>query len=267
MPQEKDNDNDAFIDDAEFLVKRQPVQELMPGFCLNNDAFIDNAEFIVNGKPEQEIMPGFCLNNYAFIDEPLKIPRKLYLADDCQQEFFIENIESVNFEYIYYTQIRSCELIEPNTVIEGMINTENIPPPPYDTEIIDENNELPDYSVPYIDPPQYEPNPDIDYKRIILQNFITKYYLPNYSYVYTANGASRADRSELFWGPEGRGEYDAYQDGMPNTWWHSYRINQATEYYDPENDWGEQDSVLRLNNNLYSEWLNNTIYSKWCIII
>ena len=29
---------------------------------------------------------------------------------------------------------------------------ENIPPPPYDGEIIEENNELPDYLVPYIDP-------------------------------------------------------------------------------------------------------------------
>ena len=52
--------------------------------------------------------------------------------------------------------------------------------------------------MPYIDPPDYEPNPDIDYERIILQNFITKYYLPNYLHVYKANGASHADYSELF---------------------------------------------------------------------
>ena len=32
---------------------------------------------------------------------------------------------------------------------------ENIAPPPYDGEIIEENNELPDYLVPYIDPPLY----------------------------------------------------------------------------------------------------------------
>ena len=32
----------------------------------------------------------------------------------------------------------------------------------YDGEIIEETNELLDYSVPYIDPPDYEPNPDID---------------------------------------------------------------------------------------------------------
>ena len=123
---------------------------------------IDDAEFIVNGKPEQEIMPDFCLNNYAFIDEPPKILQKLYLADDCQQEFFIENLESVNFEYIDSARISSCELIEPNTVIGGIINTENISPPPYDGDIIEENNELPDYSVPYIEPPDYEPNPDIN---------------------------------------------------------------------------------------------------------
>ena len=81
---------------------------------------------------------------------------------------------------------------------------ENIPPPPYDGEIIEENNELPDYLVPYIDPPLYEPNPDINYRLIILQNFITKYYLPNYLHVYKADGASHAQYSELFWGPEGR---------------------------------------------------------------
>ena len=78
-----------------------------------------------------------------------------------------------------------------------------------------------------------------------------------YLHVYNVNGSSPADYSELFWGPEGREEYDVYQDGIPNTWCHCYRINQATEYYDPENDWGEQDSVLRLNNNLYSEWFDN----------
>ena len=179
---------------------------------------IDNAELIVNSrKPVQEIMPGFCLNNYAFIDEPPKIPQKLYLADDCQQGFFIENLESVNFEYIDSARISSHELNEPNTIIEGIINTENISPPPYDGEIIKENNELPDYSIPYIDPPSYELNPDINYRRIILQNFITKYYSPNYLHVYRANGASHEDYSELFWGPEGRGEYDAYQDGLPNT--------------------------------------------------
>ena len=172
----------------------------------------------------------------------------MYLADDCQQDFFIENLESVKFEYIDCTQISSCELIEPKTAIEWVINTENISPPPYDGEIIEENNELPDYSVRYIDPPDYEPNPDIDYERIILQNFITKYYLPNYLHVYKANGASHADYSE---------EYDAYQDGTPESWWHRNRINQATGYYDPENDWGEQVSVLRLYNNLHSEWFDN----------
>ena len=134
---------------------------------------------------------------------------------------------------------------------------ENIPPPPYDGEIIEENNELPDYLVPYIDPPLYEPNPDINYRLIILQNFITKYYLPNYLHVYKADGASHAQYSELFWGPEGREEYDAYQDGMPNSWWLRYRINQATEYYDPEINWGEEDSVLRLSNNLFGEWFDN----------
>lgn len=134
---------------------------------------------------------------------------------------------------------------------------ENIPPPPYDGEIIEENNELPDYLVPYIGPPLYQPNPDINYRLIILQNFITKYYLPNYLHVYKADGASHAQYSELFWGPEGREEYDAYQDGMPNSWWLRYRINQATEYYDPEINWGEQDSVLRLSNNLFGEWFDN----------
>lgn len=53
---------------------------------------IDDAELIVNSrKPVQEILPSFCLNNYAFIDEPPKIRQKLYLADDCPQEFFEEN--------------------------------------------------------------------------------------------------------------------------------------------------------------------------------
>lgn len=56
---------------------------------LQQKIIIDDAEFIVNNrKPVQEIMPSFCLNNYAFIDEPPKIPQKLNLADDCQQEFF-----------------------------------------------------------------------------------------------------------------------------------------------------------------------------------
>ena len=138
--------------------------------------------------------------------------------------------------------------------IEGIIDRENISPPPYDDEIIEENNELPDYSVPYIESPDYEPNPDIDYERIILRKFKTKYYLPNYLRVLKENGARHAERSGLFWGPEGREEYDVYQDGLLETWWHCNRINQVTEYYDPKLNWGGRDSVLRLNDNLYSEW-------------
>ena len=116
----------------------------------------------------------------------------------------------------------------------------NEPPPPYDV-VIEE------YSVPYIDPPLYKLNP-IEYERIKLQKFKTKYYLPNHLHIYKTSGASHADYSELFWGPEGKEEYDSYQDGLPNLWLHRNRINQVTEYYDPKLNWGERDSVLRLNN-------------------
>ena len=146
---------------------------------------IDDAEFIVNSrKPEQEIMPSFCLNNDAFIDEPPEIPRKLYLADDCKQEVFMEYGELIDFEYIDNVQITTYELNEVKMATEGIINTANISPPPYDGEINGENNELPDYSVPYIDPPSYEPNADIKFEQITLQNFTTKYYLPNCLHIY-----------------------------------------------------------------------------------
>lgn len=53
------------------------------------------------------------------------------------RNFLKKNAEPVNFEYIECAQISSCELIEPNITIEGVINIENIPPPPYDGEIIE----------------------------------------------------------------------------------------------------------------------------------
>ena len=74
--------------------------------------------------------------------------------------------------------------------------------------------------------------------------------------VIKENGATRAEHSELFWGPEEREEYDSWTDGLPESWWHRNRINQVTEYYDPKINLGERDSVLRLNNNIYSEFDN-----------
>ena len=93
----------------------------------------------------------------------------------------------------------------------GFINTENIPPPPYDSEIITENCPPPVY-ISYEgieDPPKYQRNGWKIKKRKLL-NFRTQHYLPSYDEIYQLS------------------DYPRYKEN---------------DYYRPQKNYGERDSI------------------------
>lgn len=135
---------------------------------------IDVAEFIVNEKSVQKSVKKSVQKEVP----EQEIPKKLYMAGECTQEFYEVNDELVNIEYADCAKISSCELIEQNKVIEGVRNTENISPPPYDGELFEETDESPEYSVPFIDPPEYTPNSQFSHIPEYLDKFVTSHYLP-----------------------------------------------------------------------------------------
>ena len=115
---------------------------------------IDGAEFIITGQ--KLVQTGFYMKKYAFIDEPRD--------------------ETVIFsEYAF--------IDEP--VQTGFINTENIPPPPYDGEIITENYPPPAYisHEGIEDPPKYQRN-GWKIRRCKLLKFRTQHCLPSYDEIY-----------------------------------------------------------------------------------
>ena len=181
---------------------------------------INEAEFIVKGK---EILS---------VQKPEKIPSKLYSAAICEQEVITEPIEKLNFEYIDEVKVSERELIQETVKYQGIINTENISPPPYDAdEIFEYTDDPPEYSVPYIDPPEYSPNPEIKLK--LLKKFKTQYFLPNYIEARMETGISEEEYNELFRGPVGEHDYDPVISAQEENWERSNREFERTEYYNP----------------------------------
>ena len=128
-------------------------------------------EVIVNLSPDTVVQ--VKVNEVKFIvkeKEILSVQKpeyssKLYSAAICEQEVITESIEKLDFEYIDEVKVSEHELIQETVKYQGIINTENISPPPYDAdEIFEYTDDPPEYSVPYIDPPEYSPNPEIKLK-------------------------------------------------------------------------------------------------------
>ena len=84
---------------------------------------INEAEFIVQGK---EILS---------VQKP-EYSSKLYSAAFCEQEVITEPTEKLNSEYIDEVKVSEQELIQEMVKYQGIINTENISPPPYDADEI-----------------------------------------------------------------------------------------------------------------------------------
>lgn len=62
----------------------------------------------------------------------------------------------------------------------GFMCIDNILPPPYDGEINEENVILPEYQVPYCDPPEYDKNDLNKTRRKKLKKYRVE-YLPSYN--------------------------------------------------------------------------------------
>ena len=84
---------------------------------------INEAEFIVKGK---EILS---------VQKPEKIPSKLYMADELIEDEYMEFEEPVIFEQVNIPKDSDPKLIQETVKFQGIINTENISPPPYDPDV------------------------------------------------------------------------------------------------------------------------------------
>ena len=177
---------------------------------------INEAEFIVKGK---EILS---------VQKPEKIPSKLYSAAICEQEVITEPIEKLNFEYIDEVKVSERELIQETVKYQGIINTENISPPPYDAnEMFEFSDNPPEYFASYLPPPEYSPNPEIKLK--LLKKFRTRYYLPNYIEARMETGIPEEEYNELFCGPVGEYDNDEVLSGQEGSW---ERLNTEFVYTD-----------------------------------
>ena len=134
----------AVVNGTEVTVK------LSPGSRAK--IIIDGAEFEIGPKYRP---PKFYMKKYAFVDTPRE--------------------ETVN--------LAKCEFID-EPVQTGFMCIENIPPPPYDVEINEENVILPEYQIPYCDPPEYDKNDPNEIRRKKLKKYMAE-YLPSYN---EANG-------------------------------------------------------------------------------
>ena len=206
---------------------------------------INEAEFIVKGK---EILS---------VQKP-EYSRKLYSAAICEQEVITEPIEKLNFEYIDEVKVSERELIPETIKYQGIINTKNISPPPYDPdEMFEFSDNPPEYFASYLPPPEYSPNPEIKLKP--LKKFKTQYFLPNYIEARMETGISEEEYNELFWGPDGEENYDVILNGPEENWERFNREFERTEYYNPNINFGVQDSVLRENGNIYDPQVDEII--------
>ena len=84
---------------------------------------INDAQFVVKGS---EILSKQKAENSS----------KIYLVEVCEQKIITEPIEKLNFEYIDEVKVSERELIQETVKYQGIINTENISPPSYDTDEI-----------------------------------------------------------------------------------------------------------------------------------
>ena len=206
---------------------------------------INEAEFIVKGK---EILS---------VQKP-ENSSKIYSAEICEREVITEPIEKLNFEYIDEVKVSEPEIIQETVKYQGIINTENISPPPYDTdEKFEFSDNPPEYFASYLPPPEYSPNPEIKLK--LLKKFKTRYFLPNYIEARMETGISEEEYNELFWGPVGEYDYDPVISAQEENWERSNREFERTEYYNPNINFGVQDSVLRENGNIYEPEVHEII--------
>ena len=207
---------------------------------------INEAEFIVKGK---EILS---------VQKPEKIPSKLYMADELIEDEYMEFEEPVIFEQVDIPKVSERELIQETVKYQGIINTENISPPTYDAdEVFEFSDNPPEYFASYLPPPEYSPNPEIKLK--LLKKFKTRYFLPNYIEARMETGISEEEYNELFWGPVGEYDYDPVISAQEENWERSNREFERTEYYNPNINFGVQDSVLRENGNIYEPEVHEII--------
>ena len=206
---------------------------------------INEAEFIVKGK---EILS---------VQKP-ENSSKIYSAEICEQEVITEPIEKLNFEYIDEVKVSEPEIIQETVKYQGIINTENISPPTYDAdEVFEFSDNPPGYFASYLPPLEYSPNPEIKLK--LLKKFKTRYFLPNYIEARMETGISEEEYNVLFWGPVGEYDYDPVISAQEENWERSNREFERTEYYNPNINFGVQDSVLRENGNIYEPEVHEII--------
>ena len=178
---------------------------------------INEAEFIVKGK---EILS---------VQKPEKIPGKLYMADELIEDEYMEFEEPVIFEQVDIPKVSERELIQETVKYQGIINTENISPPPYDADKMFEfSDNLPEYFASYLPPPEYSPNPEIKLK--LLKKFKTRYFLPNYIDARMETGIPEEEYNEIFWGPLREYDYDPVISAQEENWERSNREFQRTKY-------------------------------------
>ena len=186
---------------------------------------INEAEFIAKGK---EILS---------VQKPV-YSSQLYSEEICEQEVITEPIEKLNFEYIDEVKVSERELIQQTVKLQGIINTENISPPPYDPdEMFEFSDNPPEYFASYLPLPEYSPNPEIR----------LRYFLPNYIDARMETGIREEEYNEIFWGPVGEYDYDPVLNGPEENWERFNREFERTEYYSPRINLGVRDSVLREN--------------------
>ena len=183
---------------------------------------------------------------------------KIYSTEICEQEIITEPVEELRFEYIDEVKVSEPELIQETVKFQGIINTENISPPPYDPdEMFEFSDNPPEYFASYLPPPEYSPNPEIELKP--LKKFKTRYFLPNYIDARMETGIPEEEYNELFWGPVGEDNYDVVLNGPEEIWERINREYERTEYYNPRINLGVRDSVLRENGNVYEPQVNEII--------
>ena len=80
---------------------------------------------------------------------------KTYSAEICEQEIITEPVEELRFEYIDEVKVSEPELIQEMVKFQGIINTENISPSPYDpVEMFEFSDNPPEYFASYLPPPE-----------------------------------------------------------------------------------------------------------------
>lgn len=198
---------------------------------------IDDAEFTV--KPKVSNRPsGFWMKKYAFVDEPREETVKL------PHYAFVDEEPKLSTPYLSIDETPYLFIDEPRII--------SVLQPPYNEKkpLYDEDELPPPYTRPLSNLPSYTPR--MKMKGKTLKRFRKRFFLPNYLDVIDAKGEWNNEvHGPMLYGPEGRDEWDPWLDGELVNYPRSRRRHHLTKYYDPTCYWGERDSVLRLNNNIY----------------